>query len=52
MVYVWNVATTKILFKLPGHKGCVNEVVFHPKEPIIASCSNDKTVFLGELDLN
>jgi hypothetical protein len=27
----------------------VNEVVFHPKEPIIGSCSNDRTLFLGEL---
>ena len=26
-----------------------HQVVYHPKEPIIASCSNDKTIFLGEL---
>lgn len=38
-----------MLYALPGHKGSVNEVVFHPKEPIIGSCSNDRTLFLGEL---
>lgn len=37
------------LYYLPGHKATVNEVVFHPVEPIIASASSDKTIFLGEL---
>lgn len=49
MVNVWDTATRKLLYKLPGHTGSVNEVVYHPKEPIIASASSDKTVFLGEL---
>lgn len=48
-VYVWDVATKKILFKLPGHKGTVNDVDFHPFEPIIASASSDKSIYLGEL---
>lgn len=39
----------EVVYALPGHKGSVNEVVFHPKEPIIGSCSNDRTIFLGEL---
>ena len=26
--------TQAIANKLPGHKGCVNEVDWHPKEPI------------------
>jgi Prp8 binding protein len=47
-VYVWDTASRKILYKLPGHKGSVHEVDFHPKEPILASCSSDQTVFLGE----
>ena len=25
-VYIWDVATTKLEYKLPGHKGSVNEV--------------------------
>lgn len=36
--------------QLPGHKGVVNEVDWSPKEPIIVSCSSDKTLFLGEVD--
>lgn len=51
-VYVWDVDQGKLLYKLPGHKGSVNEVVFHPEleEPIIASCSSDRTIFLGEIN--
>ena len=50
-VYVWNASESSLLYKLPGHKGSVNEVVFHPdvQEPIIASCSSDRTIFLGEI---
>ena len=39
----------RMLYKLPGHKGCVMEVDFHPEEPIIVSASMDKTLFLGEI---
>ena len=35
-------------YKLPGHAGCVNEVDFHPFEPIIASASSDKKVSKAE----
>lgn len=40
-----------VLYKLPGHSGSVNEVAFHPKEPIVGSGSSEKTIFLGELVL-
>ncbi|CAG0880587.1 unnamed protein product [Darwinula stevensoni] len=33
-VHVWDVNSRRILYKLPGHTGSVNEVVFHPREPI------------------
>ncbi len=33
-VYIWDTTTRRILYKLPGHAGCVNEVDFHPFEPI------------------
>lgn len=49
-VYVWDVYNGEMLYKLPGHKGCVNEVCFHPKEPIIASASSDRTIYLGEIN--
>lgn len=48
-VYVWDVASRKILYKLPGHNGSVNEVVFHPDEPILCSASSDRQLYLGEL---
>lgn len=52
MVYIWDTTSRRILYKLPGHKGSVNEVVFHPTEPIVGSCSSDKQIYLGELDPN
>lgn len=36
-VYVWDTVTRKILYKLPGHNGSVNDVDFHPDEPICKS---------------
>jgi Prp8 binding protein len=48
-VYVWDTTSRKLLYKLPGHTGSVNEVDFHPEEPIVASCSSDKTIYLGEI---
>lgn len=49
-VLVWEAASAKVAYKLPGHRGSVNEVDFHPTQPIIASCSSDKSVFLGEIE--
>ncbi|KAJ3347171.1 U5 small nuclear ribonucleoprotein [Entophlyctis luteolus] len=49
-VIVWDANTRRIVYKLPGHKGCVTEVDWHPKEPVILSASNDKTLFLGEVN--
>jgi len=48
-VYVWDAASRRIAYKLPGHTGSVNEVDFHPTQPIICSCGNDKQIFLGEV---
>lgn len=49
MVYIWEVASRRILYKLPGHSGGVNEVAFHPSEPVVVSASSDKQLYLGEL---
>lgn len=49
-VYVYDVASRKILYKLPGHLGSVNDVDFHKVEPIIMSVSSDKTIYLGEFE--
>ncbi|CAG9466312.1 unnamed protein product [Pedinophyceae sp. YPF-701] len=51
MVSVWSVPTRKLLYRLPGHKGSVNDVAFHPKEPILGSASSDRSIYLGELSL-
>lgn len=48
-VYVWDAKSGQLTYKLPGHQGSVNDVSFHPHEPIVASCSSDKKAFLGEL---
>lgn len=47
--YVWAAETGVMVYCLPGHKGSVNDVTFHPQEPILASASTDKTIFAGEL---
>lgn len=36
-------------YELPGHEGSVTGVDFHPIHPIIASCSTDGSVIVGEL---
>ena len=50
-VYIWNVDSGHTLYKLPGHTGSVNDVHFHPHEPILLSGSSDKNLYLGELML-
>jgi hypothetical protein len=50
IVHIWDTLTANHAYYLPGHKGSVNDVIFHPNEPIIASCSSDKTIYLGELN--
>jgi len=49
-VTVWEVESGRVLYKLPGHRGTVTCVDFHPKEPIVLTGSKDATLLLGELD--
>ncbi|KAJ8598542.1 hypothetical protein CTAYLR_001348 [Chrysophaeum taylorii] len=49
IVHVWDLAARDELYYLPGHQGSVNDVHFHPTEPIIASASSDTLIYLGEL---
>ncbi|KAL9052389.1 MAG: hypothetical protein Q9162_005419 [Coniocarpon cinnabarinum] len=47
---VWDVRTGKLLHKLPGHKGAVNDVRFSPADSsVLLSGSTDRNVMLGEL---
>lgn len=48
-VNIWNTSTHQLVYKLPGHNGCVNDVQFHPIQPIVMSCSSDKEIYLGEI---
>jgi Prp8 binding protein len=49
-VVVWDSRSAKLLYKLPGHKGTVNDVRFCPtEETIIVSASTDRNLMLGEL---
>ncbi|KAF7286829.1 U5 small nuclear ribonucleoprotein 40 kDa protein [Rhynchophorus ferrugineus] len=49
-VYIWDTTSRRIIYKLPGHTGCVNSVAFHPNEPIVASVGSDKMIYLGEIE--
>lgn len=49
-VVVWDVKTGKMLYKLPGHKGTVNDARFEPTgEQVVVSGSSDRNLMLGEL---
>lgn len=49
-VYIWDTTSRRIIYKLPGHNGSVNDIQFHPKEPIVVSGSSDKQIYLGEIE--
>uniref|UniRef100_A0A7S3NGU0 Anaphase-promoting complex subunit 4 WD40 domain-containing protein n=1 Tax=Aureoumbra lagunensis TaxID=44058 RepID=A0A7S3NGU0_9STRA len=49
IVHIWDFATADELYYLPGHQGSVNDVQFHPKEPIVASASSDLSIYFGEI---
>lgn len=38
-VAVWEARTGKLLHKLPGHRGAVNDVRFHPRDEPLRKCS-------------
>ena len=43
-VYVWDTTSRRITYKLPGHAGSVNDVDFHPFEPICKLCGPFVTI--------
>ncbi|KXT05771.1 hypothetical protein AC578_1023 [Pseudocercospora eumusae] len=48
-VTIWNSKDGRMLHKLPGHKGTVNDVRISPDGSMILSASTDRTMLLGEL---
>ncbi|KAJ1499185.1 U5 small nuclear ribonucleoprotein [Coelomomyces lativittatus] len=51
LVHVWEVLKLGVFMRLPGHRGTVNQVDWHPKEPILCSVSADKSIFMSELEV-
>ena len=41
---IWDLQAGKEMHTLEGHRGGVLRVRFHPKEFLVASCSEDRTV--------
>ncbi|GBF87484.1 U5 small nuclear ribonucleoprotein 40 kDa [Raphidocelis subcapitata] len=48
VVYVWGADSAQLAYALPGHKGSVNDVDFHPKARR-GGAGSDRTIFLGEI---
>lgn len=46
---VWDVLSGRMLHKLPGHKGAVNDVRFAPGRDLLLTASTDRTLILGEM---
>jgi Prp8 binding protein len=47
-VYIWDTTTKKIVQRLGGHLGTVNQTVMG-KDNWLASCSNDKNIIISQL---
>ncbi|QIW98046.1 hypothetical protein AMS68_003564 [Peltaster fructicola] len=48
-VTVWDSKSGRMLHKLPGHKGIVNDARISPDGSMLLSASTDETLLLGEL---
>jgi Prp8 binding protein len=50
-VYIWDVNTKKIVQRLGGHNGTVNQadMTYFNKKSHLATCSNDKNIIVSEL---
>ncbi|GAW79677.1 U5 snRNP-specific 40 kDa protein [Plasmodium gonderi] len=48
-LYIYDYKQKMLKYTMPGHTSTINDVAFHPSEDIVASCSSDSTIFLGEL---
>lgn len=47
---IWDATSSKLLYKLPGHKGAVNDASFSPAEDnVVLSASSDRIIMLGEV---
>lgn len=51
LVHLWDATNANEICAWQGHSASINEVIFHPSHQIIASCSSDKTIMLGEYSI-
>jgi WD40 repeat protein len=49
-IYVWDVKTSKVKYKLEGHKGIISDVVFSPVSSVLLSGGSDDTVRLWDTE--
>ncbi len=49
MTHIFDAETGEEKYLLPGHKASVNDCILHPTQKLIASCSSDKSIIIGEL---
>ncbi|MBE9076801.1 hypothetical protein IQ241_05740 [Romeria aff. gracilis LEGE 07310] len=50
LVKLWDASTGRCLRSLPGHTNTINAIAFHPQGKLLASCSQDATIRLWQLD--
>lgn len=50
LVKLWDARTGQCLRSLPGHTNTINAIAFHPNGNLLASCSQDATIRLWQLD--
>lgn len=48
-IYVWSLKTGRLLDALAGHEGPVCGLMFSPTQPLLASCSWDRTVRIWDV---
>lgn len=48
IIHLWETTNYQEVCGWGGHRASINTVIIHPEEPIIASCSSDKSIILGE----
>lgn len=50
LIYIWEVASARLLHQLAGHENSVEALSFSPDGSLLASCSHDETVRLWEVE--
>lgn len=49
-IRVYSIDRQLLVCQIPGHKGCINSVAWHPSQLVVASCSSDGTACIGRVE--